>query len=108
MWVAAIDFKKAFGSIQHESIWRSLRNHSVAPDVESDEFGVARGTKQGDTLSSLFFNSVLQSAMEKDVGTWTANGLGIKLSDEERDWISTLRFPDDVLMMANSLKRLKK
>ena len=30
MWVAAIDFKKAFDSIQHEAIWKSLRNHSVS------------------------------------------------------------------------------
>ena len=30
MWVAAIDFKKAFDSLQHEAIWRSLRNHSFS------------------------------------------------------------------------------
>ena len=29
MWVAAIDFKKAFDS-QHAAIWRCLRNHSVS------------------------------------------------------------------------------
>ena len=51
----------------------------------------------------------LQSLMEKDVETWTEKGLGIKLSDEERkDCISNLRFADDVLMMAASLKQLKK
>ena len=30
MWVAAIDIKKAFDSMQHRAaIWRSLRNHSI-------------------------------------------------------------------------------
>ena len=46
--------------------------------------------------------------MEKDTGTWNERGLGIKLGDEKRDCISNLRFADDVLMMANSLKQLKK
>ena len=54
-------------------------------DVEGDEFGIARGTKQGDPLSSLFFNSVLRSAMERDMEIWIEKGLGIKLSDEKRD-----------------------
>ena len=57
------DLRKAFDSIQHEAIWRSLSNHSVSEqyicllnlytdpratvvsDVESDETGIARGTK---------------------------------------------------------------
>ena len=39
---------------------------TVLTDVESDEFRIARGATQGDPLSSLLFNSVLQSAMEKE------------------------------------------
>ena len=30
MWVAAIDFQKTFDSIQHDAIWRYLRNHSIS------------------------------------------------------------------------------
>ena len=84
MWVAVIAFKKAFDSVQLAAIWRSLRNHSVSEqyicflkilyidqfatvviDVENDEFGLVRGTKQSGFLMN-FLNSVLQSAMEKD------------------------------------------
>ena len=65
-------------------------------------------TKQRDPLSSFLFNSVLQSAKEKDTGTWNDKGLGIELGDEKRDCISYLRFADDVLMMANYLKKLKR
>ena len=89
--------------IQDDAIWRSLRHHftceqyicllkklyadqraTVLTDVESDEFRIARGTKQGGPLSSLLANSVLQSAVEKDTETWNEMGLGIKLSDEKK------------------------
>ena len=95
MRVAAVDFKKAFDSIQHDAIWSSLRNHSISEqhicllrklsadqratlltDVESDDFRIARGTKQGDSSNSLFLNSVLQSPVEKDNETWNEKGLG--------------------------------
>ena len=80
---------------------------TVLIDVESDELGIARGTKEGDPLCSLFFNSVLQSALENDIEAWKDKVLGIRLSDEKRDCISNLRFADDVLMMASSLKQFK-
>ena len=44
--------------------------------------------------------------MEKDIETWNEKGLGTKQSDEKSDCISNLRFDDDVLMMATSLKQL--
>ena len=81
---------------------------TVLADVESDEFKIARGTKQRDPLSSLLFNSVLHSAMEKDVETWKAKGLGITLSDEKRDCISNPRFADDVLMSSENDRGLQK
>ena len=64
---------------------------TVLTDVESDEFGIARGTKHGDPLSTLLFNSFLQSVMEKDVETWKGKVLGIKLSGGKGDCFSGLR-----------------
>ena len=106
--MAAIDLQKAFDSVQHDAIWRSLRNHSVKTEKESDEFRLARGTKQGGLLNSLLFNSVLQSAMEKDIETWNKKGLVIKLSDEKRDRTSIPRSADDAPTIATSLRQLKK
>ena len=60
------------------------------------------------THRQLLFNSALQSAMEKDIGTSNEKGLGIKLSDDKVDNTSNLRFAGDVLMMATSWKQLKK
>ena len=65
-------------------ITQKNREWGTLTDVESDEFGIARGTKQGDSLSSLFFNLVLQSKIEKDIEIWNEKGLGMRLSDEKK------------------------
>ena len=58
-------------------------------------------------MISLLLNADLRSAIEKDIETWNETGLGIKLGDGKRDCISYLRFAD-VIMMATSLKHLKR
>ena len=89
MWIATIDFTKAFDSITHKSIWKALNscgiNHeyisllmkiykdqkaSVQTDVESNMFDIKKGTKQGDRLSSLLFNTVLQNSLKKVTQRW--------------------------------------
>ena len=83
MWAATIDSTKAFDSITHKSIWDALKScniehdhirflkklyrdqkATVLTDEESDMFEIKEGTKQGDPLSSLLFNTVLQKAQE--------------------------------------------
>ena len=79
LYISTIDFTKAFDGIKHSALWKSLRYYGVKPanvkllqrlyshqegtvltDKESDVFSIKRGTKQGDPLSSLLFNTVLQ------------------------------------------------
>ena len=89
MWIATIDFTKAFDSITHKSIWSALNscgiNHeyisllkksykdqraSVQTDVESNMFEIKKGTQQGDLLASLLFNTVLQSSLKEVTQRW--------------------------------------
>ena len=84
MWTGTIDFTKAFDSITHRSIWKALKscgiNHEyisrmmkiykdqkayVQTDVERNMFEIKKGTKQGDPLSSLLFNKVLQNSLKE-------------------------------------------
>ena len=79
MWTATIDFTKAFDSITHKSSWKALEScgidqdyisllkkiyrdqkASVQTDEERNMFEIRKGTKQGDPLSSLLLNLVLQ------------------------------------------------
>ena len=76
MWVATIDFMKAFDTITHNSIWNALKScgiefeyidilkrlyknqkSSVMTDKESDMFEIKNETMQGDPPSSLLFNT---------------------------------------------------
>ena len=57
------------------------RRAAVLTDVESDEFRIARGRKQGDPLSGFLLNSVPQSAIGKDIETWNEKGLA-------SDWVT--------------------
>ena len=70
LWIAAVDFKKAFDTVEHEYLWRSLSDADVpgeyidvskrlyalqvgtiVADQESQPFKICRGTKQGDPIS---------------------------------------------------------
>ena len=126
LYISTIDFTKAFDSIKHSAQWKSLRFYGVKPayvrlrqrlysqqegtvltDKESDVFSIKRGTKQGDPLSSLLFNTVLQYSLEEDLKRWQENRKGIKLSDAAEDCLTNLRFADDVLLFSTSLEKLR-
>ena len=83
LYISTIDFTKAFDRIKHSALWSSLQFYGVEPayvrllqrlysqqegtvltDKESDVFPIKRETKQGDPLSSLLFNTVLQFYLE--------------------------------------------
>ena len=82
---------------------------SVQTDEESNTFEIKKGTKQGDPLSSLLFNTVLQYSLKDDILRWQKKkGMGIYLSDHDRDCLTNRRFADDVLLFATSKEQLQK
>ena len=126
LWIAAIDYRKAFDCVEHNALWEALLAQGVQPayvrileglyhqqhgcvvaDRISKSFSMARGTKQGDPISPALFNSVLEFAMKDAVCKWRARGWGIRFSSASEDLLCTLRFADDVLLLASSRKQLK-
>ena len=128
MWTATVDFTKAFDSISHKSIWEALKScnvdheyvsllrkiyrdqkASVQTDEESNIFDIQKGSKQGDPMSSLLFNTVLQYSLKDEIQRWQKKkGMGIYLSDHDRDCLTNLRFADDVMLFATSKEQIRK
>ena len=96
LWVATLDYKKAFDSVKQTSIWEALREQEVPLlyinlltklydgqqariqiDTHSDLFEIKRGTKQGDPVSPILFISVLEHIMRKVKEKWTKKYRGI-------------------------------
>ena len=83
----------------HQSLEEGIREteSDSLNGQESDVFEMKRGTKQGDPLSSLLFNTVLQMALRDDVERWQKpKGMAICSGDSESDCLTNLRFADDV------------
>ena len=82
---------------------------TVLTDKERDMFEIMRRTKQGDLLSILLFNTVLQMAFENVVECWQkTKGMGIRLGVSLSDCFTHQCFADDVHLFSFSLVQLPK
>ena len=125
LWVSAVDFKKAFDTIDHYHLWQALRNQqvpvpyirmlqslysqqtaTVKTDRLSKEFNIERGVKQGDPLSSLLFNALLEDVFKTLKQRWSLKKYGICLGHTTSTHLTNLRFADDVLLFATTLPQL--
>ena len=87
--MSAVDFKKAFDTIDHNKLWQALHHQGVPPEyillleslyfqqtatVKTDKssryFHIERGVKQGDPLSALPFNAVPRDIFKQLQRRW--------------------------------------
>jgi hypothetical protein len=122
VWVVAVDFKKAFDSVEHESIWEALselgapqkyvealrklydgQRGKVVADKESKPFSVDRGTKQGDPVSPTLFNAVVEVLMRKLKRKWAKKRWGMDVDFGWPKQLQNLRFADDLILVGKTL-----
>ena len=125
-WAATLDFKKAFDTVSHLDLWKALKEQgvsqgyitvlrrlynnqmaTVSTDKKSRAFQIQRGTKQGDPLSSLLFNSLLEGVFRKLQPKWARRKCGIRVSFAGAH-LTNLRFADDVILFGTSLKPVQR
>ena len=79
---------------------------TVKCDVASRKFSIERGTKQGDPISPILFNAVLEKVMRELKAKWTQEGKGVKFNSGMK-FLQHLRFADDLLLIATSKKHVQ-
>ena len=127
VWIATLDFKKAFDSISHASIWEALIEQKV-PATYADllsrlyegqrarvkgsrvsrELEISKGTKQGDPVSPILFNAVLEQVMRPLKAKWQTRKYGIRLGYSSHCSLTNLRLADDILLVGRTLPQVKR
>ncbi|KRY26610.1 Retrovirus-related Pol polyprotein from type-2 retrotransposable element R2DM, partial [Trichinella spiralis] len=116
--IVCVDFAKAFGTVNHSSIDRPLRMHGLDTDSRALIWEMVTGStivikgdggvfsnkieiNQGDPISPLLFNSVMDELIE----LLEQSGVGYKIGSNK---VVTLAFADDVTLVSSSRRGMEK
>ncbi|KAL1236471.1 Retrovirus-related Pol polyprotein from type-2 retrotransposable element R2DM [Trichinella spiralis] len=116
--IVCVDFAKAFGTVNHSSIDRALRMHGLDTDSRALIWEMVTGStivikgdggvfsnkieiNQGDPISPLLFNSVMDELIE----LLEQSGVGYKIGSNK---VVTLAFADDVTLVSSSRRGMEK
>jgi len=124
LWIATLDVEKAFDRVHHSSLFEALMDFEVDASVvaalynlysglqasveiwlgvESRRFQVQRGVRQGDPLSPLLFNMVLNQVLADLRPEWRRRKYGTDVGASvlgER--LTHVAFADDMTVVAKS------
>ncbi|PZC78256.1 hypothetical protein B5X24_HaOG202328 [Helicoverpa armigera] len=121
LYLAFVDYSKAFDSLKHTAIFTSLRAQNVNETYiklleliyrastasvkllsPGPTFHIEKGVKQGDPLSPNLFTCTLEEVFKKLTVPWTSKGIAI---GSKR--LTNLRFADDIVLFASTSEELQ-
>ena len=114
LYMAFIDYEKAFDSVEIPAVIEALRNQGVQEAYvnilaniykdstatlvlhkKSRKLPIKKGVRQGDTISPMLFTACLEEVFK--LLDW--EGLGVRINGE---YLSNLRFADDIVLFSNN------
>ena len=122
LYVAFVDFEKAFDSVDRESLWKIMSSYGIPPKIikmiqilyedneyavldegeESEWFKVKTGVKQGDVMSGFLFLIVVDWIM-KNVTEGNNTGIRWKFTSKLED----LEFVDDIALFSSNIQHMQ-
>ena len=119
VWAASLDMRKAFDRVEHKAVVEALHHFGIDAGtialiqlIYVDQtgtmdgyqyFDISRGVRQGDVLSTLLFNAVLDVAFARWKNQLDTHGWKL---DESGTSLTNLCFADDALILAKSQSEL--
>ncbi|KAJ8705403.1 hypothetical protein PYW07_011230 [Mythimna separata] len=119
LYIGFIDYRKAFDTLDHQSIWKSLEsqnieakylkvlqylykncNSKIRLETTGPSIPIRRGVRQGDPISPTIFIAVLQQV----IGQLQWERVGLNINNK---FISHLRFADDIVLLSESKTELQ-
>jgi len=122
LYIAFIDYKKAFDSVKHGKLWKILKemgmNKQVVETLKilydkqqaavriekelTEWFRIGKGVRQGCLISPMSFNSYSEKVMRESADELTM--IGVTISGRT---INNLRYADDIVLIATSREKLQ-
>ena len=115
LYIAWVDYEKAFDSVQHEDLFQALWNQGIRGkpfrtlrliyqeatarvklENTGEKFNIMKGVRQGDPLSPKLFSAILEDVCRRCDWPETA---GINVDGER---LSVLRFADDLVLICST------
>ncbi|XGW07248.1 hypothetical protein V3C99_017076 [Haemonchus contortus] len=119
LYFAFIDYFKAFDSVEHESLWKSLFCQGVHPKIirllsniyksakvnikicgYTKPIEIHRGVRQGDPISTALFAAALETVFRNI--DWREEGININ-----GEYLSHLRYAVDIVIIAHDSQKLQ-
>uniref|UniRef100_A0A3B3HG01 ribonuclease H n=1 Tax=Oryzias latipes TaxID=8090 RepID=A0A3B3HG01_ORYLA len=119
IYMAFVDYEKAFDSILHKAVFEALKQHSIEEkyinilketydggtaqirnESLSRKIKIMKGVRQGDTLSPVMFTAALEEIFRRMEAE-----AGININGER---MNNLRFADDIILFAEKEEDLSK